>query len=1113
MNYAALREAGIEHIQKLSGKLWTDHNTHDPGITILETLCYAITDLGNRVNQPIEDILAEIPPGREGAEFKNFFTAGEILPGKPVTRRDLRKALMDVSVMVGEGEEKELIGVKNAWISVASEPEIPLWAYHSKSELSDEPKPGHDPIDIKPLYEILLEFEHSAKYGDLNSRSLTKILVLDDPVTKRLKGVEFTIEIDLAGWDDPVIADTEPGDERNWISELSITKRKVPVRHSLDLKVDGDHKAVLSGSGPSGDELSVEDVEEKLNETIEEMISLYASKIDLIQRIVAATEHRFHSVRNLCEDLKSFHSLKIEGIAVCADIELHLDADVDQIQAEIFHEIATFLSPPVRFHTLSELMEEGHPVEEIFEGPLLNYGFLTDEELDRSERMKKIYVSDLVQIIMNVDGVAAVKHIEIANIPQGDDDIPSRSVKWCLELAHKKKFVPRLSVADSKITFYKENLPYTSSRRETEKRMSLLEEEVGSTKQHRPVLDLKIPEGRARGLYSYRSIREEFPVVYGVGSDGLPPNASQQRTGETRQLQGYLTFFDQLLANYLGQLSNVRELFAMNAGTDDHPADRSYFSLPVDHLMPEEADLFKSGSNYAKELQKMVETPEEFAQRRNRFLDHLMARFAEQFTDYAALTYRLAGDKAKKNLAENKLAFLRNYPQMSARRGTAFDYRDRCRIWSIGNRSGLEERASMQVGIDDTGTEKLFFSPSFKIEELENGYGFEIVGPGSEPLIQHPPESVSSDIGGVKETLEKVIITGQFRESFRLIEDDEGISFQLLCGDEILAISSHDEFAGSADAEVEIELLMEILENEFFGNPGSNRKNIAAPLNAYFEIEAERTGSEYYVRYRLYDSPYQFKEEHLLLEGEVTGEAENEIAAEEEMQEQKREFIWNVVTSGGRRENYVEDDSDELALRGRFGGELGIVKTESESGSDDRPDKLSNFFYETFLSNEGMHLTEHLLLRPKLNDPDEGIRDDFMPIMIDPDCEHCQLDNPYKYVASVILPYWQGRFGNTDFRTFLERKIRLECPAHVFLKICWVSNEQMTEYERRYKRWLVENTREETEQASLSSALNDLLEILDQLRNVYPVGRLHDCEESDTLEGSMILNNTILGSA
>ena len=57
MDFAALREAGVNHIQDLAGKIWTDYNLHDPGITTLEILCYAITDLGYRTNLPVKDLM------------------------------------------------------------------------------------------------------------------------------------------------------------------------------------------------------------------------------------------------------------------------------------------------------------------------------------------------------------------------------------------------------------------------------------------------------------------------------------------------------------------------------------------------------------------------------------------------------------------------------------------------------------------------------------------------------------------------------------------------------------------------------------------------------------------------------------------------------------------------------------------------------------------------------------------------------------------------------------------------------------------------------------------------------------------------------------------------
>ena len=49
-----LREKGISLIQKYSGTAWTDHNIHDPGITILEQLCLAISDISYQTEHVID---------------------------------------------------------------------------------------------------------------------------------------------------------------------------------------------------------------------------------------------------------------------------------------------------------------------------------------------------------------------------------------------------------------------------------------------------------------------------------------------------------------------------------------------------------------------------------------------------------------------------------------------------------------------------------------------------------------------------------------------------------------------------------------------------------------------------------------------------------------------------------------------------------------------------------------------------------------------------------------------------------------------------------------------------------------------------------------------------
>ena len=106
MDFRLLRREGIKHLERLGSAIWTDYNEHDPGITMLEVLDYAITDLGYRTNLPATDLFA-LPTDR-----KPFFTAADILTNGPVTALDLRKIIIDIP------------GVRNAWVQCGGAPEV-----------------------------------------------------------------------------------------------------------------------------------------------------------------------------------------------------------------------------------------------------------------------------------------------------------------------------------------------------------------------------------------------------------------------------------------------------------------------------------------------------------------------------------------------------------------------------------------------------------------------------------------------------------------------------------------------------------------------------------------------------------------------------------------------------------------------------------------------------------------------------------------------------------------------------------------------------------------------------------------------------------------------------
>jgi hypothetical protein len=94
VDFSFLRQRGIDLVQQLCGDTWTDYNLHDPGVTILETLCYALTDLSYRTEFPIADILAD-KDGNIRLEENAFFIREDILTSNPVTVKDFRKFILD----------------------------------------------------------------------------------------------------------------------------------------------------------------------------------------------------------------------------------------------------------------------------------------------------------------------------------------------------------------------------------------------------------------------------------------------------------------------------------------------------------------------------------------------------------------------------------------------------------------------------------------------------------------------------------------------------------------------------------------------------------------------------------------------------------------------------------------------------------------------------------------------------------------------------------------------------------------------------------------------------------------------------------------------------------
>lgn len=94
-DYKYLRQFGMELIQELSGSAWTNLNHSDPGVTILEQVVYAMTELGYCSSFPIEDILTE--EDNKIRYTNQFYKADELFNKTPIAVSEYKTYIKTIS--------------------------------------------------------------------------------------------------------------------------------------------------------------------------------------------------------------------------------------------------------------------------------------------------------------------------------------------------------------------------------------------------------------------------------------------------------------------------------------------------------------------------------------------------------------------------------------------------------------------------------------------------------------------------------------------------------------------------------------------------------------------------------------------------------------------------------------------------------------------------------------------------------------------------------------------------------------------------------------------------------------------------------------------------------
>lgn len=994
-DYAFLRSEGLKYVEELGSNLWIDYNEHDPGITILEVLCYAITELGYRTANPMQDLLTD----QDGkiSSSQTLYTAKNILTQSPLNIDDYRKLLVDI------------VGVHNAWLftddfyvykkTITPAAEIAIYADCKKDALVYNVT-SH-PVYLSGLYKVLLDLDNDLQFGDLNNGELQVL----SSKTANYKAGSVSLTVIFPAWNE-TDADLLKADVNSLVihtqniivsgSEFSLTINFSFTVGANTLTIDLDGKIVVDLQ-PSGSTIILADINNFFsNDFSLYVLNLYVLKIQKSKSIVQAAIKKLNENRNLCEDFASVTTVVDEEVAICCDIDVKPSADMEEVQARVFYAIEEYLNPSIKFYLLQQLIDLGYTTDEIFEGPVLQHGFIDTNQLEQTQLRSEIHTSDIINLLMDIDGVMAVKNFLISKYDINGNPVPGEiGLSWCMPITAWHK--PVFSETRSKIIFYKNKFSYLPGLAEVRDTLNWLRALNMRNKLTGHVDDLFMPTGKYSPLDSYTSIENLFPLTYGIGPAGLPSTATDERNAQAKQLKAYLLYYDQLLADFFTQLKNAKELFSTDKIV------QTYYGQFLDNIKDIDEIYSKNGASQnllqlllqnpdseiatGNEWQKLYENNETFLDRRNRFLDHLMSRFAESFNDYVLLMYSLdyATQQETKidpaDIINNKIDFLKKYPQVSYERGRAFNYFPQeddftintSQLWDTDNVSGLEKKSCLLGGFQNYYRRFLYCVGNAKI----------------------------------------------------IATTDNPVTFQF-----VFTNANNDTLTSLAKFSTE------------------DDANNALPV--FLNCVLEETN-------------------------------------------------YNIQNSGTEFSITVTDNAgNTLAISNAFSSDI---------NAEDSINQFINEFNKE-CDNEGLHLVEHILLRPR------NKQFALAPVCLDPNCDFCGEQDPYSYRISVVLPYWPEHLRSLAFRNYFENMIRMESPAHTTVKVCWVNNSALHDFEIAYQSWIIALANysvDATTVNELQTANDSLLQIIFSLHSEYPVAALHDCEESkDT--NPVMLGKIILGS-
>lgn len=416
--------------------------------------------------------------------------------------------------------------------------------------------------------------------------------------------------------------------------------------------------------------------------------------------------------RNLCENFLPCQSMEHIPVGIEADIEVESDYNYDALLSTLLDEISQYISTSLHLYSFTEMLEKGYSVSDIFTGPLPRLGYVDMNEIEPLDTNHKLYASDIINIIMQHSGVKGVRHLAFVVKEENLREVVNMNYELSLQddVITKKSFRfsqdPRLS----QFTFMLDNYQFTAKIPENDAN-------VHSTAGQSPFVCRFEEETSKNHKYDrYYTIQDDFPSIYLVGRENISDTEDDLRKAQRMQFKGYLLFFDQLLADFLMRINSARHLLSWEKYS--HFDDWKEHQLGYMHrvLTGSDIDDFEKiveKKTYGDWYEKHIFDAQGELKQRNMALNHLLARFNEDFVKYSVLQYIAQEDEGhdvtrrEYEQMDSKTDLLRYLPYLGYHRARAIDYTQPLTLdpnykgedFNDGNYYAIERKLSVAFGV------------------------------------------------------------------------------------------------------------------------------------------------------------------------------------------------------------------------------------------------------------------------------------------------------------------------------------------------------------------------------------------------------------------------------